>query len=176
MNTLNQTAPVTDEQLTRRIAAAIHVIRPDWPTASLLTFITRDLADYPRHDLAVALFACATARDDDGAYLAQTPRYILDGDWLTLAPNAREDWATKERLRQERDERIAQIRVRNQAIAACHWCDTAGRLASGQLCHHDDPDARAARAAAGKAQAAAQIRPAPRRTDQRADQQEDQPT
>lgn len=38
-----------------RLASAFHVMRPDWPHASLRTFITKNLADRPRRDVAVAL-------------------------------------------------------------------------------------------------------------------------
>ena len=38
-----------------RIASAFHVLRPDWPHASLRTFIAKNLADKPRRDVAVAL-------------------------------------------------------------------------------------------------------------------------
>lgn len=43
-----------------RLAAAIHHLRPDWPQASLFTFITRHLAGRALRDVAVALTWVAT--------------------------------------------------------------------------------------------------------------------
>lgn len=43
-----------------RIASAINLLRPDWPTASLQTFISSKHASRPMHDLAVALTYVAT--------------------------------------------------------------------------------------------------------------------
>lgn len=37
------------------LAKAIHVLRPDWPWTSLVTFITGKLASYAHRDIAVAL-------------------------------------------------------------------------------------------------------------------------
>lgn len=61
---------------TTRLAAAINALRPDWPHASLVTFLTRDLSDRAYRDVAVALtwVACDPA--------TQTPRRVLEaGPW-----------------------------------------------------------------------------------------------
>lgn len=61
---------------TTRLAAAINALRPDWPQASLVTFITRDLATRAYRDAAVALTYVAA----DPA--TQTPKRVLEaGPW-----------------------------------------------------------------------------------------------
>ncbi len=59
-----------------RLAAAINLLRPDWPTPSLHTFIARELASRPYRDAAVALTYVAADPD------SQTPRRVLEaGPW-----------------------------------------------------------------------------------------------
>lgn len=43
-----------------RIAAAVNLLRPDWPTKSVQTLLERDHATWPYHDLAVAAVWVAT--------------------------------------------------------------------------------------------------------------------
>lgn len=61
---------------TARIAAAISMLRPDWPTASLTTLITTRHAHRPARDLAVALAYVALDAD------TRTPARINEaGPW-----------------------------------------------------------------------------------------------
>lgn len=64
-----------------RIAAAMHELRPDWPTASLRTLITKQLSHKPRRDVCVALawVACESA--------SATPARVLNehGPWWRAA-------------------------------------------------------------------------------------------
>lgn len=48
-----------------RLAAAVNHLRPDWPNASLVTFINRELSARPLRDAAVVLVwvACDEATD-----------------------------------------------------------------------------------------------------------------
>lgn len=64
------------------IAAAINILRPDWPTKSITTIIGRNLINRPYRDLAIALTIIATDPT------SKTPARICeDGPWwhaLTL--------------------------------------------------------------------------------------------
>jgi len=64
-----------------RIAAALHQLRPDWPTKSLRTLLDKpQIADRPRRDVVVALgwVACETA--------TATPARVLEaGPWWRAA-------------------------------------------------------------------------------------------
>lgn len=63
---------------TARLAAAINILRPDWPTRSLQTILDRDHTHRPIHDLAVALAWIAT---DPGT---KTPARLAEhGPWWT---------------------------------------------------------------------------------------------
>jgi hypothetical protein len=65
-----------NEHEIERISAAMHALRPDWPMASLKTFIAKNLADRPRRDVTVALawIACESA--------TATPKRVLEaGPW-----------------------------------------------------------------------------------------------
>ena len=65
-----------NENEIERIAAAVNVLRPDWPTPSLRTFIAKKLGMRPRRDVAVALawVACDSA--------TTTPARVLEnGPW-----------------------------------------------------------------------------------------------
>ncbi len=64
-----------------RIAAAINVLRPDWPTKSLMTLMRRpELANRARRDVAVALawVACETNT-------AKPARVLEQGPWWRAA-------------------------------------------------------------------------------------------
>ena len=63
-----------------RLAAAFHALRPDWPAASLRTFIAKNLASRPQRDVAVALayIACESGTN--------TPARVLEsGPWWRAA-------------------------------------------------------------------------------------------
>lgn len=60
----------------QRIAAAMHELRPDWPTSSLLTLIRKNLIDKPRRDVTVALAWVACESN------SHTPARVLEsGPW-----------------------------------------------------------------------------------------------
>lgn len=50
---------MADDDKLERIAAAMHAMRPDWPTKSLVTFLRKHHADRATADLAVAAIAVA---------------------------------------------------------------------------------------------------------------------
>ncbi|MGH3382365.1 MAG: hypothetical protein ACRDP6_47315 [Actinoallomurus sp.] len=63
-----------------RLAAAVNLLRPDWPTASVQGYLVNTHADKPYADLAVALVACAVADD------TETPKRVeLPGPWWKAA-------------------------------------------------------------------------------------------
>ena len=65
-----------NEHEIHRIAKAVNVLRPDWPEASLVTFITARLGDRPRRDVLIALgwVACDST--------TATPARVLEsGPW-----------------------------------------------------------------------------------------------
>lgn len=63
-----------------RLASAFHVLRPDWPHASLRTFIAKHLANRPRRDVAVALAWIACESN------TATPARVLEaGPWWRAA-------------------------------------------------------------------------------------------
>lgn len=70
-----------NEHEIERIAAAMHHMRPDWPTASLRTLLGRpDLSNRPRRDVAVALAWVACEAD------TKTPARVLEnGPWWRAA-------------------------------------------------------------------------------------------
>lgn len=64
----------------QRIAAAMHEMRPDWPTNSLLTLLRKQLIDKPRRDVAVALAWIACESN------TATPARVLEsGPWWKAA-------------------------------------------------------------------------------------------
>lgn len=70
-----------NEYEAERIAAAINVLRPDWPTRSLITLMQRPgLANKPRRDVAVAFawIACE-------ANTAKPARVLEAGPWWQAA-------------------------------------------------------------------------------------------
>lgn len=59
-----------------RIAAATNAHRPDWPQSSLVTFLTKNLADRAYQDVAVAMAWIATDPE------TRTPARVLEpGPW-----------------------------------------------------------------------------------------------
>ena len=63
-----------------RLASAFHVLRPDWPHASLRTFLAKNLANRPRRDVAVALAWIACESN------TATPARVLEaGPWWRAA-------------------------------------------------------------------------------------------
>lgn len=63
-----------------RLASAFHVLRPDWPHASLRTFIAKNLAHRPRRDVAVALAWVASESNS-----ATPARVLTAGPWWKAA-------------------------------------------------------------------------------------------
>lgn len=69
-----------NEHEAERIAAAVHVARPDWPKTSLLTLIRKHLIDRPRRDVFVALAWVASEP------ATHTPARVLEsGPWWRAA-------------------------------------------------------------------------------------------
>ena len=65
-----------DQTQAHRLAAAVNALRPDWPAASLSTFIRKNLAERAYRDAAVALAWVATDPE------TQTPARVLEnGPW-----------------------------------------------------------------------------------------------
>lgn len=64
-----------------RIAAAMHELRPDWPTSSVRTLIKKHLGHKPRRDVCVALawVACESGTHTPARVLEQT------GPWWRAA-------------------------------------------------------------------------------------------
>lgn len=65
---------------TDRIAGAMHLLRPDWPTQQIRTLIRDKLADRPRRDVAVALAWIACESGTSNPY-----RVLETGPWWTAA-------------------------------------------------------------------------------------------
>ena len=69
-----------NEHEIQRIAAAMHVARPDWPAASVATLIRKKLGDRPRRDVFVALAWVASETN------SATPARVLEsGPWWKAA-------------------------------------------------------------------------------------------
>lgn len=70
-----------NEHEAQRIAAAANAMRPDWPTASVLTMIKRSLMERPRRDVAVALawIACESNTASPARVLEQGPWWKAAG-------------------------------------------------------------------------------------------------
>ena len=72
-----------NENEIERIAAAVNVLRPDWPASSLRTLLAKpELAKRPRRDVAVALawIACEST--------TKTPARVLEAGPWWIATNA----------------------------------------------------------------------------------------
>jgi hypothetical protein len=125
-----------------RLAAAVHYLRPDWPIKQIATMIMTDLSDYPLRDLGVALTYIALDQNLDGSWASNSPYRIKEqGPWLTAGPT---DHQIRRDQQVQHEEALAEMRVREQAIARCPYCDDRGYL-NGSRCPHEDPEQRAAR-------------------------------
>jgi hypothetical protein len=121
-----------------RIAASVHLLRPDWPTKQVVTLISTDLSDWPLRDLGVALAYVALDQHPNGDWASVSPYRILEqGPWLTAGPT---DHQIRREQEAQRQEALAQIRIREQAIAHCRHCDERGYLPEGARCPHANPD------------------------------------
>jgi hypothetical protein len=69
------------------LAQAINDLRPDWPAASLRTFLHRpELVNRPYRDVAVALTWIATDTKLDGTWASDKPARLLEnGPWWVAA-------------------------------------------------------------------------------------------
>jgi hypothetical protein len=145
-----------------RIAHSIHIIRPDWPVASLATLITRDLATWSLLEIYVGLAHVAIERTaDNTGWLSQTPARVKEnGPWRQVMGTDGNLQAAKDRAARELAERKQDIRTRTSDVANCTICDDEGRLETGWLCRHDlDTNERAQRAKERADRARAEIRP-----------------
>lgn len=69
-----------NEHEAQKIAAAMHVVRPDWPASSVLTLIRKNLINRPRRDVFVALAWIASETN------TATPARVLEqGPWWKAA-------------------------------------------------------------------------------------------
>jgi hypothetical protein len=72
-----------DNDQINRIAETLNILRPDWPTRSLVTLLTRDHANRPYRDLLIA--AVAVAVDERTV----TPARLAEhGPWWVAAYQA----------------------------------------------------------------------------------------
>ena len=140
-----------------RIAAAINMLRPDWPIGQLMTLIG-ELKHWPLRDLATALVYLALDQHADGSWVSASPyRVKEDGPWRYADP---ETLAARQRSRREYVARMTEQEVRKLRIRECSRCDDSGYLPSGNVCPHLDPDRNAeARAAARQKLLEAQANP-----------------
>lgn len=105
-----------NEHEIERIAAAVNVLRPDWPTNSLRTLIATKLGNRPRRDVMVALAWIACEPNT-----ATPARVVEAGPWWRAAAAGGESTNTPPRLDQ-----------------ACRLC---GRHTTTCLCD-DEPTTR----------------------------------
>lgn len=76
---------MNDNEL-RRLAHAINEHRPDWPIASLRTFIGKNLSNRTYRDASVALTWIACDMKPDGSPASSTPKRVLEaGPWWQAA-------------------------------------------------------------------------------------------
>lgn len=69
-----------------RLAHALNDLRPDWPIASLSTFIGRHMTNRTYRDAAVMLVWVACDLDKDGQPATETPKRVLEnGPWALAA-------------------------------------------------------------------------------------------
>ena len=74
---------MADPTQIQRIAAAVNELRPEWPVRSLVTYLTKNHADRPFADLAIACVAVAV--DERSA----TPARVAEhGPWWVAAYQA----------------------------------------------------------------------------------------
>lgn len=130
-----------------RLAGAIHSVRPEWRTSSLVTLIS-EFKDRALRDVACALMWIALERDHEGKPINHTPQLIREeGAWWIEAQYAGEIAAVRARAEDDRRARRHAVEDRLQAAAECSLCDASGRLHDGSLCDHSvAPTERAARA------------------------------
>jgi hypothetical protein len=98
----------------QRISAAMHVLRPDWPAASILTMIRKNLIDRPRRDVTVALswIACEPNSHTPARVLESGPWWIAVGvDGTTTNRPGKVDPANRCGVCSESRERCARIWV-----------------------------------------------------------------
>jgi hypothetical protein len=101
-----------NEHEAQRIAAAMHVLRPDWPTASILTMIRKNLIDRPRRDVTVALswIACEANSHTPARVLESGPWWIAVGvDGTTTNRPGKVDKANRCGICSESRERCGRI-------------------------------------------------------------------
>lgn len=140
-----------------RVAAAVNQLRPDWPAASILTLIERDLTLWALTDLVVALGYIAVDQNSDGSWASRTPARVKeDGPWRTVGIAHSDDFAARERAARELEERRRDNRVRRAAVDGCRLCDSDGYTITGVVCTHDDSGAARAKAGADRARQALQ--------------------
>lgn len=141
-----------------RIAQSIHVMRPDWPVASLVTLIVRDLADWPLLDTYVALGYIAVEQTATGNWVSATPARVKEqGPWRGTDDHAGDAIEAKRRAADELAGRMYTIQRRSRAAADCELCDSRGYMPSGHRCGHNPGAAAGARCGADAARA--QIKP-----------------
>lgn len=107
-----------------RLAGAIATLRPDWPPASLQTFLERHFTHRPLRDIAVALVACALDPD------TSTPARVLEpGPWWQMA--ATRDVPTARNTCPDHPHHGARVdpRTGDRTCAGC-WADRNGDTAS----------------------------------------------
>ena len=76
---------MNDNEL-RRLAHAMNDLRPDWPIASLTTFLQRTMQNRTYRDAAVAFAWIATDTKPDGTHASETPKRVLEaGPWWRAA-------------------------------------------------------------------------------------------
>lgn len=128
-----------------RIAAAVHALRPEWPTQQVMT-LCGELMSWPALDLGVGLTYVAL----DPA--SKTPYRVKEqGPWRLVGVNVSAEAA--EKAAREREERLAAIKARNRAIRLCDTCDDRGYLGA-VVCDHETEQAATARRGAARARAA----------------------
>ena len=107
-----------------RLADALHALRPDWPTKSLVTFTSNVLGDQRYADVAVALVAIAV----DPA--TQTPKRIMaDGPWWRAAQAA--FGRTPTSIPTGDAERCTEDGHEHELAANCRLCRAAAIAAAG---------------------------------------------
>lgn len=137
-----------------RIAAAINALRPEWPVASLVSFIGKNLQTRAALDAAVALTYVALDRNDKGEWCSVTPGRVLEaGPWWRIGTNDAEADERREKAARDREERLAAIKARNRAIRRCDMCDDQGYIGA-IVCDHETEQAATARRGAARARAA----------------------
>lgn len=144
-----------------RIAQSIHVVRRDWPVASIVTLIGNDLAHWSLLDVYTGLAHVAIEQNLDGSWVTHTPARVKEnGPWHNRGSMHADAERAREREQREYTERKTAISARAQAIDDCARCDDRGYL-GGYVCQHQAEDAYATAAARGAAAARAAIRPGP---------------